>query len=74
MSPLTARTDPCAAARDSRGYVELAVEWAQRLEELSAIRMQMRQQVRSSPLGDAPRYARDLLEVLTRAWESKTDA
>jgi predicted O-linked N-acetylglucosamine transferase (SPINDLY family) len=61
-------------AADSRGYIDLAVDWANRLEELSALRLQMRDQVRSSPLCDAPRFARDFVDILTGAWQNRITA
>src|SRR5438045_6269687 len=59
-------------ARDRRGYIDLAVQWANRLDELSDIRLQIRQQVQASPLCDAERFARDFLDVIMHAWQSKT--
>jgi predicted O-linked N-acetylglucosamine transferase (SPINDLY family) len=54
-------------AADVAGYVELAVEWANRHGELAAVRREMRDQVRRSPLCDAPRFAADLLSLLSTA-------
>jgi predicted O-linked N-acetylglucosamine transferase (SPINDLY family) len=59
-------------AADLEGYIELAVEWTGRLEELAVIRAGMRERVRASPLCDAPRFARDFLALLEAAWKSKT--
>src|SRR6185295_884887 len=56
-------------ASDAAGYVELAVQWASRLDELALLRSQMRKHIRNSPLCDAPRFARDFLSVLRAAWE-----
>ncbi|HEY2412190.1 MAG TPA: tetratricopeptide repeat protein [Pirellulaceae bacterium] len=61
-------------ADDLSGYVNLAVDWAKRLDELAMIRSQMRDQVRQSPLCDAPRFARDFLAVLKGAWNSRFGA
>jgi predicted O-linked N-acetylglucosamine transferase (SPINDLY family) len=57
-------------APDLPGYIDLAVSWAGRLAELAAIRRQMRDHMRRSPLCDAPRFAGDLLAVLRQAWEA----
>ncbi|MBW8885680.1 MAG: hypothetical protein JF612_13095 [Planctomycetia bacterium] len=57
-------------AADAAEYVELAVQWALRLSELSALRTTMRDQMRHSPLCDAPCFARDFLDLLIRAWIS----
>jgi protein O-GlcNAc transferase len=62
---------PQFVAEDEVGYVELAEEWANRLDELALIRTQMRNQVRHSSLCDAPRFAYDFLSVLRQAWESR---
>jgi predicted O-linked N-acetylglucosamine transferase (SPINDLY family) len=53
-------------ATDRSAYIDLAVRWAQRTNELAALRMQMREQVRQSPLCDAQRFADDLLDLLIR--------
>jgi protein O-GlcNAc transferase len=58
-------------ATDLAGYVELAVSWANRLNELARIRTEMRERVRSSPLCDAPRFAGNLLAVLHSAWQAR---
>jgi protein O-GlcNAc transferase len=58
-------------AADLPSFVELAVRWASRLDDLAMIRSEMRERVRQSALCDAPRFARDLLTVLQRAWESR---
>jgi predicted O-linked N-acetylglucosamine transferase (SPINDLY family) len=56
-------------AADLAGYIDLAAAWAVRLAELAAIRQQMRERVRRSPLCDAPRFASDFLALLRQAWE-----
>jgi protein O-GlcNAc transferase len=58
-------------AADQAGYIELAVHWANHLEDLSAIRGEMRENVRRSPLCDAPKFARDFLAVLRHAWQAQ---
>jgi protein O-GlcNAc transferase len=55
-------------ANDADGYIELAVEWANRLDELSAIRSQMRDQVRQSSLCNTRQFAHDLLSLLESAF------
>jgi protein O-GlcNAc transferase len=72
VSHLTNAGYPQFIAADREGYVELAVEWANRLEELAVIRAEMRERVRQSPLCDAPRFARDFLAVIRDAWEKQT--
>jgi len=61
-------------ARDAAEYVELAAGWANRLDELAAIRSSMREQVRRSPLCDAKQFAADFLTLVRRAWQSKQAA
>ena len=58
-------------AADLAGYVELATQWASRLDELAQIRAAMREQVTQSPLCDGPKFARNLLALLRQAWEAK---
>jgi protein O-GlcNAc transferase len=70
MSHLTNAGYPEFVAPDPKGYIELAVRWASRLDELAVIRSQMRDRVRQSPLCDAPRFAHDFLSLLYQAWES----
>jgi protein O-GlcNAc transferase len=71
LSHLTNAGYPQFVANDPAGYVELAVEWANRLDELARIRSTMRDQVRQSLLCDAPRFAHDFLSVLTEACGSR---
>jgi len=59
-------------AENRASYIDLAVNWANRLHELSQIRRGMREQMRQSPLCDAPRFAEDLLGVLREAWIKTT--
>jgi protein O-GlcNAc transferase len=58
-------------ARDAAEYVELAADWARRLDELASLRAAMREQVRRSPLCDAKQFAADFLSLVRRAWQSK---
>jgi len=64
VSHLTNAGYPQFIASDLRGYIDLAVTWASRLDELAALRAGMREQVRRSPLCDAERFANDFLETL----------
>src|SRR5262249_51997681 len=61
---------PQFVAQDLAGYVELAVEWANRLNDLADIRARMRENVLRSPLCDARRFARDFLDIVEQAWKS----
>jgi predicted O-linked N-acetylglucosamine transferase (SPINDLY family) len=51
-------------ASDLGGYIELAVEWASRVNELADLRSKMRSWVAGSPLCDATQFAGDLLSLL----------
>jgi predicted O-linked N-acetylglucosamine transferase (SPINDLY family) len=52
-------------------YIEKAVEWADRLDELALIRSQMREHVANSPLCDGPAFARDWLALVRAAYMAK---
>jgi predicted O-linked N-acetylglucosamine transferase (SPINDLY family) len=67
VSHLAAAGYPQFIAADMPGYIELAVDWAGRLNELAALRSQMRSQVVRSPLCNAPQFATDLLALLQQA-------
>ena len=54
-------------AHDLGGYIELAVDWAGRVKELTALRSQMRSQLANSPLCNAKEFAGDLLSLLRQA-------
>jgi tetratricopeptide (TPR) repeat protein len=58
-------------AETSEGYIDKAVEWAQRVGELASIRSQMREQVARSPLCDGAGFARDWLGLVKNAYEMK---
>jgi predicted O-linked N-acetylglucosamine transferase (SPINDLY family) len=58
-------------ARDLTDYIEHAVEWAGRMEELAAIRKGMREQFNKSPLGDAAAFASDFMNLVEPAVRSK---
>jgi protein O-GlcNAc transferase len=58
---------PEFVAYDATGYVAMAVQWADRINELAKMRLQMREQVRRSSLSNAKRFARDFLEVISGA-------
>ncbi len=65
VSHLTNAGFPQFIAQNQAAYIELAVAWAGRLNELASIRAKMRDQVRRSPLCDAARFATDFLTLLT---------
>jgi protein O-GlcNAc transferase len=50
-------------------YIDLAVSWAQRPDELAALRAGLRQQVAMSPLNDQVRFGANLDAALRRLWQ-----
>jgi protein O-GlcNAc transferase len=58
-------------ADDVAGYIYLAVQWANRLDELAVLRRSLRERMRQSPLCDFPRFANDMLALLTRAIDER---
>ena len=57
-----------AGSRDE--YVDLAVRWAGRGEQLDAVRQAQRERMRASPLCDGPRFTRNLEHALRGAWRT----
>jgi predicted O-linked N-acetylglucosamine transferase (SPINDLY family) len=60
-------------AHDLDEYVELVVSLAGDLPRLAALRGGLRQRMAVSPLCDGPRFARNLVELLRRAWRQQMD-
>ena len=59
------------AAGDEKSFVRIASELASNLPRLATLRSQLRQRMQSSPLMDAPRFARDIeaaYRVMWRRW------
>lgn len=54
-------------ATDLSGYVDLAVGWVDRVDELSELRASLRERVLASPIGDAKQFARDFVRVMGEA-------
>jgi protein O-GlcNAc transferase len=70
-SHLTNAGFPQFVAADWAEYVELAIQWSSRMDQLAALRAGMRQQVERSPLCDAVRFAEDFSAVIRGAWAAK---
>src|SRR5262249_12091359 len=51
-------------ASDLGGYIELAVDWAGRVNELADLRSKTRTRIAESPLCDAKQFAGDFLALL----------
>jgi predicted O-linked N-acetylglucosamine transferase (SPINDLY family) len=56
-------------AADGDDYVERAVRFASDIVALAALRERLREQARTSPIFDAPRFARHFETALGRMWE-----
>jgi predicted O-linked N-acetylglucosamine transferase (SPINDLY family) len=67
-SHLTNAGFPQFVAVDVAGYVELAVTWANRLDELASLRGQMRNRLQQSALFNTHSFARDFAALLQEAW------
>ena len=48
--------------------IDLARDWTKRRDELATIRAGLRARLLASPLGDAPRYIRNLENALREVW------
>jgi protein O-GlcNAc transferase len=58
-------------AADEDDYVAKAVHFASDLPKLATLRMGLREQVRTSPLFDAPRFAKHFEDALWGMWQAK---
>lgn len=59
---------PDWVANDEDEYVAKAAAFARDLEKLTTLRAKLRDQVRASPLFDAPRFARNLEQAFREMW------
>jgi predicted O-linked N-acetylglucosamine transferase (SPINDLY family) len=57
-------------ARSAEQYVELAADLIRDAAGLAALRAELRARVESSPLMDAPQFARDFEALLRSAWRA----
>ncbi|HSB96248.1 MAG TPA: hypothetical protein VLC91_07365, partial [Spongiibacteraceae bacterium] len=58
---------------DDASYIDLAVTRANNLHELAELRTTLRARLLTSPLCDAPRFARDFEAALTGMWREYAD-
>ena len=56
-------------ATDLTHYTDLAVAKSANLDALAALRAGLREQLKASPLCDAPRFGRNLGQALRHAWQ-----
>lgn len=62
---------PDWVAANEDDYVAKAIHFASDLAKLSALRNQLREQVRNSPLFDAPRFAKHFEDALWGMWQRR---
>jgi predicted O-linked N-acetylglucosamine transferase (SPINDLY family) len=55
-------------AHSPEEYIEIAANWAQRTEELAALRAKLRQQVLDSPLFGAETFAQHFVDAMEQIW------
>lgn len=56
-------------AQNPSEYIQKAVGWTQRINELARLRQGLREQVARSPLFDGTQFARDLEAAMERMWQ-----
>jgi protein O-GlcNAc transferase len=61
---------PELVARDQVHYIDIAVRLLRDTERLSDLRRGLRSRLQSSPVMDAPRFARDMESVFRNAWRT----
>ena len=64
---------PELAATTPDEYVKLAVALAKDQDRLKALRDSLRERMRSSPLMDAPRFARDVEAAYRQMWRNRCE-
>ncbi len=65
---------PEFVADSPESLIDLARSWSKRRDELAAIRAGLRARLLASPLGDAPRYVRNLETALREVWANRLPA
>lgn len=69
MAMMTCVGLPDWIARTEQQYVEMAIQHAHNLPDLAKLRAELRTRVHSSPLMDAPRFARHFEQALEGMWQ-----
>ncbi len=62
---------PEFVADSPESLIDLARDWTKRRDELAALRAGLRARLLASPLGDAPRYVRNLENALREVWAKR---
>ncbi|NOU01188.1 MAG: hypothetical protein HOO95_06410, partial [Gallionella sp.] len=73
-SLMTAARLPDWIAASEDDYVAKAIEFSQAIPRLAALRAGLREQVRVSPLFDAPRFAKHFEQALWGMWQANQAA
>jgi len=68
MSHMVRAGYPQFGAADRASYIDLAVQWSQRIDELAAVRVGIREQIAGLRVWDAKEFAAQFLDVLRQAW------
>ena len=53
-------------------YIEAAVRWVERVDELNEVRFGLRDRLMASPLGDGRKFAEEFFSKLIEAYRVKT--
>jgi predicted O-linked N-acetylglucosamine transferase (SPINDLY family) len=61
-------------AQTDDDYVAIALRAGREPERVAALRQNMRERLRASPCGDAPRYTRAVEQVYRQMWRKWCDA
>ncbi|PXW22414.1 tetratricopeptide repeat protein [Paraburkholderia caballeronis] len=61
-------------ADDQQQYLDKAIAFASQPEQLAALRAGLREHARGSPMCDAPRFARNLVDAFHQMWSKHVDA
>lgn len=61
-------------SKNAEEYVQIAVNLANDLPRLTELRASLRQRMQSSPLMDAPRFARNMEAAYRTMWRKWCDA
>jgi protein O-GlcNAc transferase len=69
VSVLTQLELPELIASTEEGYVQLVVGMTKNLDELKALRNDLRERIKSAPLYDAPAIAKSLFQGLDKLWD-----
>lgn len=60
-------------AQDEQDYIDIALKWANDLDELENLRAGLREHVSKTPLVDGPRFAKNLEKAMRHMWSEWCD-